>query len=166
MDMNNVAEIVVSHIDTQPINQAIKERAEALASQLNPEAAKQFISDMSELVCNARQNGNSASFSVEPSTAYLINYLRSHDTPVLGGDDGTAHNVDGTTYESIVPERLWGTPLPDLELPTIDGEDEAYHIAEIMAQDAMQDAVNRSKQEITEQIAKPYIIEQLSSIGG
>lgn len=166
MATNNIADIVISYVDVEPINIAIKGRAEALASQMNPEAAEEFVSEMSELICDVEQEGDSISFKVKASDAYLLEYLKNHGTPVLGGDDGIAHNADGSTYKSQVPSHLWGTPLPDLELPTLAGEDEAYHIAEIMAPDATQNAVSESKSEIAELVVKPFITEQLRNIGG
>ena len=166
MDMSNIADIVITHVDVEPINLAIKNRAEALAGQMNQEASEQFLSEMNEIICSVSANNGSLSFSIEPSESYLLNYLKNHGTPVAGGDGGTAHNVDGSTYESRVPVKFWGTELPELELPTLDGEDEAYHIVEIMSPDAAQNAVSDSKDEIAETIVKPFIIEQLSNIGG
>lgn len=161
MDMSNVADIVISYVDVDIINNAIKQRALALGEQMNPEAADQFISDMNEIVCSVKSNGSSLTFSAEPSESYLINYLKSHGTPVAGGDDGTAHNVDGSTYQSRVPERLWGTPLPEFELPVLDGNDEAQHMVELLAPDAARNAVESSKDEIAHQIVIPYIQQQI-----
>lgn len=36
-------------------------------------------------------------------------------TPLLGGDRGTAHNPDSSTYKSQVPIGLWGLPADDPE---------------------------------------------------
>lgn len=164
MDID-LATIVMSHIDVSPINRAIQQRAEVLASQLNPEAAEQFASDCKSYSCNVAMDGDNIAFTPEVSESYLIEYLRSHGTPVAGGDNGTAHNVDGSTYESNVPEKFWGTPLPWLELPTIDGKEEVMHIIQLMAKDAVQDSVSRSNKEIKE-AAFAYAKDKLSGVIG
>lgn len=167
MGMNNVADIVLTYVDISIINNAIKQRASALGEQMNPEAAEQFMSDMNQIECSVLSDGSSLSFIAEPSESYLLKYLQAHGTPVAGGDDGTAHNVDGSTYNSRVPKRLWGTPLPELELPVLDGNDEAHHIVELMAPDAARQAVSKSKAEIAEQIYVPYLKQEISkSLGG
>lgn len=166
MDMNNIADIVVSYVDVEPINQAIATRAETLGEQMDPKAAQQFIDDMKAYKCKAESDGNSVSFKTEMSESYLINYLKNHGTPESGGEGGIVHDVDGSTYESSVPEHLQGTPLPWYELPVFDGEDEIHHIVEIMAQDAVQSAIPGSKQEISDSIVKPYIQEEIAQLLG
>ena len=166
MDMNDIVDVIIPYVDVQPINLAIKQRAEALAGQMNPEAAEQFVSEMKAITCSVTSKENTISFKLQPSNDYLIEYLKNHGTPVSGGENGTVHDVDGSTYESLVPEQLQGTELPWLELPTLDGEDEAWHIAELMASDAAQNAVNLSKEQIAEQKVKPYIQQELSSMFG
>lgn len=164
MDID-LATIVISHMDVSPINRAIQQRAEALASQLRPEAAEQFLSDFKSYSCNAALEGDEIAFTPEVSESYLIEYLKDHGTPVAGGDNGTAHNVDGSTYESRVPEKFWGTPLPWLELPTIDGKEEVSHVIQLMAGDAIRDSVNRSNKEIKD-IAYTYFRDKLSEMLG
>lgn len=168
MDMSNIplGDIVAPNVDVGPINRAIKDRAEGLASQMNPEAAEQFVSDMSSLECSVEGAGYELSFSLHPSQSYLLEYLKSHGVPVAGGDGGTAHNVDGSTYQSLVNPKLWGTELPWLELPVLDGEDEAKHIVEIMGSDAGQDAVNRSGSEIIQAVKPEVMNEVRQMIGG
>ena len=66
MDMNsiNIADIIINDIDLEPINLAIKARAQALASQLPPEAADQLVSDMDAFECAVTSEGNSVSFKL------------------------------------------------------------------------------------------------------
>lgn len=168
MDMSNLpaGEIVISHIDVKPINEAIEHRAETLASQLPSDAAEQFINDMKAYECTVLANGSQISFKPNISESYLINYLKNHSTPVTGGDGGIAHNVDGSTYQSDVPQQLWGQPLPWLELPTLQGEDEVYHIIEVMAKDAVENAIANSTHEISEAV-KPIVSQQIrEALGG
>ena len=166
MDMNiPTAELTVSNIDLEPINQAILIRAQNLAEQMSAEAGEQFIKDMSSLECSVSADGTMLSYSVSPSQSYLIEYLKSHGTPVSGGDNGTAHNVDGSTYTSKVPKRLQGTELPRFELPALDGEDEAKQLLKIMAPDATNDGIRKSKSAIG-QAAAPYVKKEVNKILG
>ena len=167
MDMSNVptAEIIASGIDLLPINDAIKLRAKTLAAELNKEAATQFESDMSAFECSVKSNGSILSFSLNLNESYLIKYLQNHGTPVSGGDNGIAHNVDGTTYQSNVPEQLQGTPLYMYELPEIDGEDEAKQLVQIMAPDATENAIAKKHDEIGKAIM-PYVEQEISEILG
>lgn len=161
MDINNLGDIVVNHVDLTIINNAIKQRAEALGGQLNADAAAQFISDMSQIECSVESNGTGLVFNTKLSDSYLLNYLKNHTTPVSGGEGGEAHNVDGSTYESGVPYQLQGTPLPWYELPTVEGQDEANKVVEIMASDASRAAVNSSLPEIESEVVMPYVREHL-----
>lgn len=168
MDMSNIpaGEIVAPNIDLGPINQGIKDRAFALSSQMNPEAAAQFENDMSALECSVQGEGSSVKFSLRPSNAYLIQYLKDHGTPVTGGDDGTAHNVDGSTYSSDVPPERWGIELPWLELPHLDGEEEAVQIVKLLGPDAAISGVSNSSDALGE-AAKPIVEAELQNyLGG
>lgn len=166
MVMNNIASIVIPYINTEPILSALKSRAEALAGQMNPEAGSQFASDMQSIDCNVQDQGENISFAPQISESYIVNYLASHDTPVAGGDNGTAHNVDGSTYQSNVPKKFWGTPLPFLELPIIDALNEAIQIVRLLAPDAVKDAISNSKEKILE-VIKPQIIQEFTTaLGG
>ena len=168
MDMSNLhaGEIVAPKIDVSIINQGIQDRAGALSGEMNPEAAAQFLKDMSALVCTVEGEGSLVKFSVQPSESYIIEYLKNHDIPVAGGDNGTAHNVDGSTYTSSVPQKFWGTELPWLELPHLDGEEEAVHIVELLAPDATRIGISNSSAEISE-AAKPLVAAEIQNyLGG
>jgi len=168
MDTSNIpiGIIAAANADPEIINRAIRNRAETLAGEMRPEAAAQFVADMGELQCVIEGEAQGLTFSLTPSQSYLLNYLKSHGTPVTGGDGGTVHDVDGSTYPSKVPPQLWGVPLPWLELPTVQGEDEAQHILEIMAPDCANDAVQKSSAEIAELI-KPIVTQEISQrLGG
>ena len=121
---------------------------------------------MSAYQCFVSSDGSNVSFKTKIESSYLIEYLKSHGTPVSGGEDGTAHNLDGTTYESKVDPDLWGTPLPWYELPTLQGEDEVKHLIEIMAPDAVNAAAKLSTHEIAEAVS-PYVKTELEkALGG
>ena len=166
MDMNsiNIADIIINDIDLEPINLAIKARAQALASQLPPEAADQLVSDMDAFECAVTSEGNSVSFKLNVKESYLIEYLKSHGTPVTGGDQGEAHNVDGSTYESRVPPDLWGTPLPWLELPHLEiVKSEIEPILKIMAPEAVKSSINSSSSAFKD-ILKMMLTQELKNI--
>jgi hypothetical protein len=166
--MSNIhtGEIVASKIDVSIINQGIKNRADALSGEMNPEAAAQFLKDMSARVCTVEGEGSSVKFAVQPSESYMIEYLKNHDIPVAGGDNGTAHNTDGSTYTSSVPQKFWGTELPWLELPHLDGEEEAIHIVELLAPDATRNGISSSSAEIGK-AAKTLVAAEIQNyLGG
>ena len=168
IDVNSIpfGDIIVRNIDMSIINQNIANRAVALASQMNPEAASQFEEDMKSYECTAKSEGNSISFDLDLSQSYLLKYLANHGTPVTGGDDGIAHNVDGSTYHSNVNPRNWGIELPMLELPVVDGKDEALKILELFSKDAMQNAIRKSTSDIYDYM-NPILTEAiLNTIGG
>ena len=167
MDMSKypIGEIVASHMDTSPIDQALKGRAEALASQLNSKAGAQLVSDMGNLEFKVTGEGQSVSGKIDISDSYIIEYLKNHSTPVAGGDSGTVHDPSGATYHSNVDPNLWGTELPWYEMPIMDVRQEAEHVVELMFPDAVQDAVSRSTSDIGELI-KPEIVKEISSMLG
>lgn len=168
MDTNNIpiGDIVISNIDIDLINSAIRQRAESIGSQLPADAAAQLQTDMSAIECQATSTGSGIQFSTKISESYLLSYLQKHGTPVSGGDGGIVHDLDGSTHESRVPKQLQGTPLPWYELPTLDGEDEIKHIIEIMAPDAVQDGINKSRSAIAETIAPIMIDKVIGMLGG
>ena len=165
MDMSNihVAEIIINDLDLEPINLAIKARAQALASQLSPEAADQLISDMDAFECTISADGNSVSFGLDIKESYLVEYLKNHETPVAGGDNGIAHNVDGTTYKSRVDPNLWGTELSWLKLPLLDVEEEAGQILKIMAPDAVKASINSSSSAFRD-VLKMMMTQEIKNI--
>ena len=166
MDMNNIniAEIIIGDIDLEPINLAIKARAQALASQLPQEAADQLIGDMEAFECAVTSEDNSVSFKLNVKESYLIEYLKSHGTPVAGGDNGEAHNVDGSVYQSRVDPSLWGTPLPWLELPHLEiAKEELEPILKIMAPEAVKSSIN-SNSSAFKDILKMMLVQELKNI--
>ena len=166
MDMNNIniADIIINDIDLEPINLAIKARAQALASQLPPEAADQLVSDMDAFECAVTSEGNSVSFKLNVKESYLIEYLKNHGTPVAGGDGGTVHNLDGSTDTSNVTQNLWGTPLPWLELPHLEiVKSEIEPILKIMAPEAVKSSIN-SNSSAFKDILKMMLTQELKNI--
>lgn len=164
MAMSNIplGDIVAPNVDTLPILTAIQTRGSALASQLPADAAAQLQSDVGAYEISVVGQGKSVTFQTRMNESYLVGYLSSHGTPVSGGDGGSAHNVDGSTYTSSVPSQLQGTPLPWYELPIIEVESELNHVVELFASDAVENAAARSTEAITEAV-KPEII---GMIGG
>ena len=64
--------------------------------------------------------------------------------------------MDGSTYISDVPPERRGIKLYDLELPHLDGEEEAVQIVKLFSRDAAISGVNNSSGALGE-AAKPII---------
>jgi len=167
MAMNDLAsqihagEIIVKYIKTDKLKEMWDERVKALAYQMDDESANQLASDASSFEIKISGEGNKVKAENVLSETYLINYLKSHDVPVSGGEGGTVHNVDGSTYTSSVPQQLQGTPLPWYELPIIDIKNEADNFLGITFPDEVEVANSRAIEEIKE-AATPYFTEYVS----
>jgi len=154
-------EIIAPNVDTGPINNGIYQRAIALSEQLNPDAAAEFLSEMSAFQCTVKGEGKSIHFSLEANGGYLLGVLHNPPVPLAGGDGGTAHNADGSTYQSAVDPKFYGNPLESLQLPRIEGEQEANHIVELFAGDAANDAASKSDDAISNAI-EPQLQEMVA----
>lgn len=166
MDMNNAADIILPNVDTEPINLALEDRWRSLGCVLNAEAQEQFEKDTENIVCFVKSDGSVLSFSAKEVNSSYLDYLKNPYTPLAGGIDGIVHELDGSTHVSNVPEQLQGTELPWFEVGAIDVAEEAQKIIELMAPDAAQNAVASSKQQIAEQIVKPYVQQELAKVFG
>jgi len=155
--------IVAPNVDIGPIKTALETRGAALGSQLPSDAAAQLQSDVNAYEVVVDGSGDSVSFKTQMNESYLVGYLASHGTPISGGDGGTAHNLDGSTYTSRVPHQLQGTPLPWYELPIVEVESELNHVVELMAHDAVENAMSKSSSAIAEAV-KPEVIEMVRGL--
>lgn len=170
LDNVPIGEIIAAHIDTNKLNEMISARISVLAEQLNEEASQQLVQDGSKIHTVVEGEMQNVGAHNELKESYLISYLQSHSVPVAGGDAGTVHNVDGSTYHSRVPMKFWGNELSSLMLPIIDVFEEADNYLNIIFPDAVEEAKPKAMPEITEAV-KPeimnYVKEQLaSSLGG
>lgn len=89
-------------------------------------------------------------------------------TPLLGGDRGTAHNPDGTTYLSKVDINLWGQPAnrpEDLAKPASGVINEIKVMLADLFNQYFQDVLDLARNEIM-QLVKQEAQERLSSVLG
>jgi len=157
----NAGEIIVKYINPDTLKRMWDERVKALASQMDDESANQLASDASSFEIKITGEGNKVKAENVLAESYLINYLKSHGVPMSGGEGGTVHNVDGSTYTSSVPPQLQETPLPWYELPIMDIKNEADNFLAITFPDEIEAAQSRAIEEIKE-AATPYITEYVS----
>lgn len=163
MDLSDipVGEIVSKNMNIEPMNNSIKVRAEMLASQLNPKAAEEVISETQGLKWMITGEGASIKFSIAEVKMPFVDQLANGPIiPVAGGDNGIAHNPDGSTYQSAVPERFYGNPLESLALPKSDLVNEIGQTGKLFAEDAFVNAAAASEGEINN-IVGPRCMEEL-----
>ena len=168
MDLSDIpfGEIIAKNIDLDPMNNSLKVRAEMLASQLNPKAAAEVVSEAGGLQWTVTGQNNSIGFEVVEKNIPFINQLANGPiVPVAGGDNGTAHNPDGTTYQSKVPEKFYGNPLESLALPRAEFMNEIEHTGELLAVDAYDNSAQVSSGEI-EQLIAPRCEEEIARAFG
>lgn len=82
--------------------------------------------------------------------------------PLLGGDNGTAHNPDGSTYNSKVPYQLYGTPWPGYAKPATGVINEIRTMLATHFRTYMKEVIDASKKEIL-QLVKSYVAEQVQN---
>lgn len=172
MDMSNLAdglpigEIVAKHINLSKLKDETHRRMQTLANELPSDAAAQMLEDVGAIDIDIKGQGNSIGANFSVSESYLIKYLSSHSTPVIGGDSGTVHELDGSTRSSIAPKQFYGTPVPWLELPNFDCKEEMTNFLNVLLPMYAEEAAAESGEEIKELLA-PRVKEVVANeIGG
>jgi hypothetical protein len=172
MDMSNIAdglpvgEIVVKHMNISKLKDEIERRMQTLSNELPPDAAAQMLEDAGAIVLDIQGHGNSIGADFSVTESYLIKYLSSHSTPVIGGDSGTVHELDGSIRSSIAPKQFYGTPVPWLELPNLDCKEEMTNFLNVLLPLYTEEAIPEAGEEIKELIA-PKVKEIVANeIGG
>lgn len=166
MDLNDIpfGEIIAKNVDLGPINNSVKVRAEMLASQLNPKAAAEVTSEAEGLQWSVSAQNNSVIFEITEANIPFINQLANGPSiPVAGGDNGTAHNPDGSTYQSNVPKVFYGNPLESLALPKADLMNEIQYTGKLFASDACNSSAQASNGEI-KQLVLPRFSNEVAKI--
>ena len=132
-----------------------KTRFLALSAEFNgndKEAAEiEKIAD--RVQCIITNNENSFDLEIkfnESSNNYFEIISEGMPAPVSGGDDGIAHNPDGSTYHSKVPEQLCGTVLDEYAETGIDIVGEIKMMLKDLFYDRIMEAINNAKREIAE----------------
>ena len=102
---------------------------------------------------------------VSPFMSVLENGM---DAPLAGGDNGTSHNPDGSTYPSPTPKGLWNIPVEAYAKEPHPVTQDAHAIIEDTAPEQMQGIMARESTKTRfGEIAKPALIDYLSSsLGG
>lgn len=86
--------------------------------------------------------------------------------PLAGGDNGTSHNPDGSTYSSPTPKALWDIPVEGYAKPATGVINEIKTMLKSLFQQEMNDAITASKKDIG-QLYKAYAAERFrAAMGG
>ena len=114
--------------------------------------------------CEIRRNGNTFSlfyFMDERNPGGFLEIVDSGmPPPLVGGDNGTAHNPDGSTYKSNAPLYAYGLPLdgsdgrPDYSKEGTGVIHEIKTMLKDLFSDYFHDAIADSKKEIMETVKK------------
>lgn len=111
------------------------------------------------------QEGNSVGMNINyGQSPYLDIIQNGMPAPLTGGDGGTAHNPDGSTYQSNVPVILQGQPIESFAKQ---GEDVMGEIGTMISDLFRQEiiaCVDESHAELGEAL-KIYLVPQLG-LGG
>lgn len=85
--------------------------------------------------------------------------------PLAGGDEGTAHNPDGSTYQSSVPYQLWGQPVPGYAKPATGVINEIRTMLADLFRTEMQEVISSSKSEFMK-LTKEEVANRLKGVMG
>ncbi len=84
---------------------------------------------------------------------------------LAGGDEGTSHNPDGTTYETPTPKPFWHDPVPGYAKPATGVINEIRTMLADLFRTEMNEAIESSKKEIL-QLVKEYTAERIKAATG
>lgn len=85
--------------------------------------------------------------------------------PLAGGDHGTSHNPDGTTYASSTPKSRWNEPVPEYAKPETGVINEIRTMLQTLFHGFFTDTVKDSKAEILKAM-KQQVASRLKSVTG
>ncbi len=85
--------------------------------------------------------------------------------PLAGGDHGTSHNPDGSTYESPTPYQRWNEPVPDYAKPATGVISEIRMMLADLFRSEVNDAIAAGKKEML-QLVKNYTSERIRAVTG
>ena len=85
--------------------------------------------------------------------------------PLAGGDQGTSHNPDGSTYQSKTPIQLWDKPVPGYAKPATGVINEIRIMLSDLFKTEMHEAIASGKQEILN-LVKNYTAERIRTVTG
>lgn len=85
--------------------------------------------------------------------------------PLAGGDKGTSHNPDGSTYPSPTPEERWNDLVPGYAKPATGVIKEIRTMLSDLFRIEMNEAISSAKQDIL-QLVKNYTSERIRAATG
>ena len=83
--------------------------------------------------------------------------------PLAGGEKGTSHNPDGSTYNSPTPYQLWDEPVPEYAKPATGVINEIRTMLATLFRQHMKEAIDASKKEILD-LVKQYTSERIQNV--
>ena len=85
--------------------------------------------------------------------------------PLAGGDHGTSHNPDGSTYGSPTSQSRWNDPVPDYAKPATGVISEIKMMLADLFRAEMNEAIEAGKKEML-QVVKDYTAERIRAVTG
>ena len=160
MDMNDLESTMASRIaltaDVSPMDNMIKAAAESLYGSFvdNPKAIEELQKEVDAMYWSCSSNGPDVVFNLEEpeETTFVDTVSEDQGVPVSGGDNGIAHNPDGTTYQSQA--KVFGIELPWFVLPVVDFKEEIKKRSNALARDCASSAINENKSVIYEPLER------------
>ena len=144
-----------------------KSRFLALSAEFNSNAeeAEEIENIADHIVCKISNDSSSFALSLDyiDDSNYFELINKGSPAPLAGGDNGIAHNPDGTPYYSRVPEQLWGTRLDFLARQGIDIIGETKQMLLDLFKDRITEAIQAAKQRIAEAF-KPMIAAEFAAL--
>ena len=119
------------------------------------------------LKCEIKQDGGQFSLYFHFDERNPGGFLEIVDAgmppPLAGGDNGTSHNPDGSTYNSPTPSAMWNQPVPGYAKPATGVINEIRTMLRTLFETAFREAVDEAKPEILK-LAKQQVGEQIKSV--
>lgn len=126
-------------------------------NSLEASATKQAVDAVKAVVTF---DGSSASLSFEfPDSEWMGVIESGKGDAVLGGNNGTVTNPDGSTHPSNVPPSLWGTPFPSAE-PASNIMENVETMAQSLFPADVESVINANQDAIAK-LAEPEILKML-----
>lgn len=148
-------------------------KSEIQAPDENGEARDKEISEMEaiadEFKCEVIQEGGKLTlrfyFDKHNPGGFLEIVDGGMPAPLAGGDHGTSHNPDGSTYPSPTPYQRWDDPVPGYAKPATGVINEIKTMLADLFKSEVSDAIDSGKKEIL-QLVKNYTAERIRSVIG
>lgn len=170
-DQSKINDIIFSHTkDFKPMfDNFIKSRLiqNTMLFQTNEKEIDALNEIISKTNCDISlsNEGISLSLNFDEKENWWKIINEGMSAPLTGGNGGVAHNPDGTTYISKVPEALQGKPIPQFAKHGIDIESEIETMIKDLFTNIVNEIISSNSEEIAEAV-KPYIVQELNKVLG